>query len=91
MDSWHLIYYDSRIETFKKPFGAVACGRRVVMRLSVSRRMAPLRVELLLRRDDGEKAAALPLLWEKTEGARDTYRVKFKLSEPGLYHYVFLV
>ncbi|MBO4406884.1 MAG: hypothetical protein J5849_04220, partial [Clostridia bacterium] len=91
MDSWHLIYYDSRIETFKKPFGAVACGRRIVMRLSVSRRMAPLRVELLLRRDDGEKAAALPLLWEKTEGARDTYRVKFKLSEPGLYHYVFLV
>ena len=91
MDSELLLYYDSQNKRFKKPFGAAASGGRIVLRLSVSRRMAPLAVELLLRRDDREEARPYALRWEKSEGARDLYRVKLRLFEPGLYHYAFRV
>ncbi len=91
MDSELLLYYDSRDKKYKKPFGAVALRSRITLRLSVSRRMAPLKVELLLRHDGEKEARALPLLWERREEARDLYRVKFSLSKPGLYHYVFRV
>lgn len=91
MDSELLLYYDTRNKRYKKPFGAAAAGGRIVLRLSVSRRMAPLAVELLLRRDDEEEMRAFPLRWEKIEDARDIYRVKLRIPEPGLYHYVFRV
>ena len=91
MDSEQLLYYDSREKGCKRPFGAAAAGGRIVLRLSVSRRMAPLAVEMLLRRDDEEEIRSFPLRWEMREGARDLYRVKLRLREPGLYHYAFRV
>ena len=91
MDSELLLYYDSRNKRYKKPFGAAAAGGRIELCLSVSRRMAPLKVELLLRRDDEEEMRSLLLRWIETEEARDLYRVKLKIETPGLYHYAFRV
>lgn len=91
MDSTTLVYFDSRNQAYKKPFGAVKSGERVAFALSVSRRMAPITVELLYKEDGEADYHPVPAAWSLTEGARDLYTVSLCIPTPGLYEYAFRI
>ena len=91
MDSTHLVYFDSRNETYKSPFGAIESGIETRFRLSVSRRMAPVSVELLYKEDGENDFAAREARWKETDGARDLYEVTLPAFAPGLYRYAFRI
>lgn len=91
MNSTTLVYYNSREEACKKPFGAVRSDARTVFRLLISRRMAPVCVELLYKADEETAYHPVPAAWAYTEGAHDTYTVSLPALEPGLYEYAFRI
>lgn len=90
MDSQSFVYYNSRSEVFKFPYGAIKTGEELTLSLSISRRMAPRRVILLFGRD-GESYKEYPMRWEHTENGRDDYRVRLTPEGLGLYTYAFRI
>ena len=51
MDSLKFVYYNSRSDACKTPYGAMKTGEALTITLLVSRRMAPRRVVLLFGHD----------------------------------------
>ncbi|MBQ2748703.1 MAG: glycoside hydrolase family 13 protein [Clostridia bacterium] len=88
MDSLKFVYYNSRSDACKTPYGAMKTGEALTITLLVSRRMAPRRVVLLFGHD-GESYGEYPMEWKTTGGGRDEYCVSLTPDGVGLYTYAF--
>ena len=67
-------------------FGAFPSGSYVTFRVSLPRRYAAIRTELILFSDYGEKGR-FPLEWKRIEDSFDIYEGIISVSEKGLYFY----
>jgi len=67
-------------------FGAFPTGVSVTFRVSLPRKYAALRSELILFSDFGEKGR-FPLEWKSIENACDVYEGSVSVSDNGLYFY----
>ncbi|SEO47997.1 bifunctional glycogen debranching protein GlgX/4-alpha-glucanotransferase [Propionispora vibrioides] len=83
--------HNSHLMEFRNPFGAVACGTKVVIRLAVGNWLEPTRVVLRLWQDKtGERQIDMQLLDESEE--RRIYQGELTAPEnPGLLWYYFIV
>lgn len=82
--------YCSRLEAFKQPYGAVASDTEVCFRIYPRRTYAVTGATLWIGADD-EKPEPISMTWEKLEGARDCYQVKYIAQKPALYWYYFTI
>jgi len=86
MGDW--VSFDSHSETYKRPFGAAACGGQVELALAVQADRAVEEVMLVLV-SNGEKEEMEMQQAEIVEGQR-FYKITFAVpSEPGLLWYYF--
>ncbi|MBE6890830.1 MAG: glycoside hydrolase family 13 protein [Ruminococcaceae bacterium] len=67
-------------------FGAFPTGVSITFRVSLPRKYASLRSELILFSDFGEQGR-YPLEWTAVDGANDVYEGTVSVSENGLYFY----
>lgn len=70
-------------------FGAFPEGASITFRVSLPRKYASLRSEIILFSDFGE-AGRFPLVWKKLEGSYDIYEGTVENVEKGLYFYRIL-
>ena len=86
----HYIPYNSRREYHKKPFGAVAAGTEVEMRIVLPREYRAESARLVVRADGSDRAERVEMRWERMEGAgEEWWQVVYTPAEPGLYWYRF--
>ena len=83
------IEHNSRIDFYRKPFGAVTCGSEVRIRLSVSGVGIPSAVRLVWKKDGGEeKAVDMPYIFTLNDNS--VYSVNIKMpKKAGLIWYWF--
>ena len=67
-------------------FGAFPTGVFITFRVSLPRKYASLKSEMILFSDFGEKGR-YPLEWTAVDGANDVYEGTVSVSENGLYFY----
>ena len=84
------ILYDSKQETYKKPFGCLRQNENCEINLRIPRRMAALYVSLCIEGEEG-KYIEYPLHWIGLEEGYDCYSVSFQMEQTGLYFYFFKV
>ncbi len=86
-----LLFHDSQDQFFRKPFGAVPCGKRIELVLAINSLIQPERVFLRLWKY-GSQEEKIPMLLAESSGNRRLYRISFEAPErPGLLWYYFLV
>ncbi len=84
------LYHDSHAAFFRSPFGAVACGKAIGLRLAVS---AGRRVDEVLLRTwrDGSGEAIIPMTLSADAGEDFYHATLAAPGEPGLVWYYFIV
>lgn len=85
------IYHHSHEEFFRNPFGAVACGSQVTLRLEVNSKVQPEQVliRLWLKENHEDKVS---MYLRETEGERRIYEAQISVPrDPGLVWYYFEV
>ncbi|MDR7868001.1 MAG: 4-alpha-glucanotransferase [Sporomusaceae bacterium] len=84
------LYHDSRTAIFRSPFGAVACGTVIDLRLAVD---AGRRVDEVLLRTwrDGGGEDIIPMTLSEDGGERYYHAALAAPGEPGLVWYYFIV
>lgn len=87
----NLVYYDSRDEYFKSPFGAVPCKKSINIKLRINKNMAPERVLLRLWYDEGrEEKLQMGIIME--DEYNYIFEIEFDTPEtPGLIWYYFII
>ncbi|MCL2495022.1 MAG: alpha-amylase family glycosyl hydrolase [Oscillospiraceae bacterium] len=84
------IPYRSRSLLHKSPFGAVAAGEEIALRVIMPRHMQCRGVTLRWGDYDGAWEQSLPFQWEAMEGeSEEWWRCCLELHEPGLLRYRF--
>jgi len=87
----HFIPFRSRSSLHKSPFGAVAAGEEVALRVIMPRHMQCRGMTLCWGNYDGAWEQSLPFQWEGMEGEdEEWWQCRLTLQEPGLYRYQFL-
>jgi 4-alpha-glucanotransferase len=87
----HWIQHNSHDRFFREPFGAVACGERVTLRLRVRSAIALEGVLVRLWRDNHEEEK-MPMQVRETNGESRVYEAAVTAPfEPGLVWYYFIV
>ncbi len=85
--------YDSYNSFYKSPFGAIAIGKTVHLRLALSAAAAPWSPRLMLRYDPllqpDAAPLSLPLQYEQTLSDSEIFGVDFTPAQAGLYEYWF--
>lgn len=82
--------YQSRVEDYKTPYGAVSAGECV--RISIfPRRSEAVTQAMFLLAADGEPPKAYPMRWDGLFGDRDRYTITFPAGDPALYWYSFTI
>lgn len=85
-----LIYYNSREEKYKKPFGAVACGRNIDFRLDARDGVFIESVYLQITKD-GEDNCYYQMLYDESKDGVSIFRLSMSIDDAGLYWYKFVV
>ncbi len=84
------IIHHSHLPYYRYPFGAVACGQKIELKIRIRARVTPHLVVLNLCQDDRRRELQMELLEEKKR--EKSYRISFKTPEkPGLLHYFFTI
>ncbi|MDR2687820.1 MAG: glycoside hydrolase family 13 protein [Oscillospiraceae bacterium] len=82
--------FRSRSPLHKAPFGAVAAGEEIALRVVLPRQMRCRGVALRWGDFDGAWEGSLPFWWEGMEGeGEEWWQCRLTLREPGLYRYRF--
>ncbi len=83
--------FDSYNEYYKAPFGAVAAGQPVRLRLAAPKEYGAVAPVLYLLRDGESRpnARTLTMMLEQHCEDCDIFTVTLTVSQPGLYHYFF--
>lgn len=81
--------FDSRIEKYKYPFGAVKTGERVRFTFPCEDTRFVLSVRMFVRR--GDRAEVHPMIYIGKEGNFSLFEVKISLTDAGIYYYRFEV
>lgn len=81
--------FDSRIEKYKYPFGAIKTGERVRFTFPCEDTRFVLSVRMFLRL--GDRAEAYPLIYKGKEGNFSLFETEFSLDKVGIYYYRFEV
>ncbi|HHV71091.1 MAG TPA: glycoside hydrolase family 13 protein [Clostridia bacterium] len=85
------IFHDSHQSKYRKPFGAVACGKKIILSLSVKSQHKPDGVILRLWKNNREEERIEMNLVSQT-GQDFFYQIDFTApSNPGLLWYYFIV
>jgi len=86
----HFVPYRSRSLLHKSPFGAVAAGEALTLRVILPRHMRCRGVTLCWGDYDGAWEQTLPFQWQSMEGDdEEWWRCRLTIQEPGLYRYKF--
>ena len=86
----HFVPYRSRSPLHKAPFGAIAAGEEIALRVILPRHMQCRGVTLCWGDYDGAWEQSLPFRWEGMEGdGEEWWQCRLTLQEPGLYRYRF--
>ena len=86
----HFVPYRSRSPLHKSPFGAVAAGEALTLRVILPRHMRCRGVALRWGDYDGAWESGLPFQWEGMEGDdEEWWQCRLAIQEPGLYRYKF--
>lgn len=83
--------YCSRLESYKKPFGAVKAGDDVEICIYPRRNTGVLYAEFIIKADNENELRYIPMKWNGYEGYRDCYKVSFEAGDAGLYWYAFKI
>lgn len=84
------VYFDSRDEYYKSPFGAVTCGTEVIFRIRVSEHIKGLRCYIAMWQND-DKLPDIEMERECEDGDDVIYMTKYKMPKESAliwYHFV---
>lgn len=81
-----MLKYDSRNNTYKTPFGAVATHQRVRLLFPVSKSLGAVGVSFVLRCD---KTWKYDMHYAGSDHEYDNYNVEFTIPKAGIYYYRF--
>ena len=85
------ILYDSRDQSYKKPFGTLTVGQNCTIRIKIPKAVGASFVQLILERDDRKQPLEFPFSWAYTEGDYDVFSCIFSVFNRGLYFYWFRI
>ena len=86
----HFVPFRSRSALHKSPFGAVAAGEEITLRVILPRHMRCRGVTLCWGDYDGAWEQPLPFQWESMQGeGEEWWQCQLTIQEPGLYRYRF--
>ncbi len=84
-----IFYYNSRDLKYKKPFGAVSCGKQIDFRLEAKDGIFVESVYLVLTKD-GEQDVYYQMNYGEKEGGVSVFDLSLKIDDAGLYWYKFV-
>lgn len=83
-------FFDSRLTTFKSPFGAVPAGSKVQFSVCLPKQLCASLVELVLFGDEQEKQS-VALSFQECDLRRNRYSASVSFSQPQLLFYYFRI
>ncbi len=81
-----MVFFESRNEEYKTPFGAVKCGERVTFRMGVAKEIAVKEVHFVLEKDGGAE-----VVHSMSPKGENRFELELTPKEIGLYFYRFEV
>lgn len=84
------ILFDSKNQTYKKPFGCLRQNQNCEINIRIPRRMAALHVSLCMEKDDGS-VQEYGMEWIDLQEGYDCYFLEFSMTQTGLYFYFFKI
>ena len=82
-----MVQFQSREIFYKSPFGAAACGTEVRFRITAPPDLYVEHAELIL--NDGTADFVVPMAYESTTAAFNSFRVVYTLEKAGTFFYYF--
>jgi len=83
-----IFYYNSRDLNCKKPFGAVACGKKIYFKVQAKDGIFVENIYLVLTKD-GEDDCYYQMNYTGTENNNSVFELQVTISDIGLYWYKF--
>lgn len=84
-----IFYYNSRDLKYKKPFGAVVCGKQIDFTLEAKDGIFVESVYLVLTKD-GEEDCYYQMNYASSKDATSVFNLKITINDAGLYWYKFV-
>ena len=81
-----IFYYNSRDLKYKKPFGAVVCGKQIDFTLEAKDGIFVESVYLVLTKD-GEEDCYYQMNYASSKDATSVFNLKITINDAGLYWY----
>ena len=85
------ILFNSKLLSYKDPFGTLIPGQSCKLHIHIPETVPVTKVECILCHPDGSLYLAVPMDFEKQNGAYHIYEGAFSIRDAGLYYYHFYI